>query len=86
MRRRAEEEKRYRRLKQERDAKIVCPHCQEKGSVVTRRIEVKQGVSGSKATGAILTAGISLLFTGLSRKGLVTEARCSYCGSIWHFG
>jgi hypothetical protein len=31
---------------------MVCPHCQTRGSVRTRRVKVKQGISGSKATGA----------------------------------
>jgi hypothetical protein len=64
---------------------IVCPHCQVKGNVSTRQVKQKVGVSGAKATGALLTGGLSLLATGLSRKQQVTEARCSNCGSVWHF-
>jgi hypothetical protein len=64
---------------------IVCPHCQTKGQVSTRQVKQKVGVSGAKATGALLTGGLSLLATGLSRKQQVTEARCSKCGSVWHF-
>jgi hypothetical protein len=69
----------------ERQAKIICPHCQEKGYVTTRLIEVKRGVSGAKATGAVLTGGISLLATGLSRKEWVTQAHCSNCAQSWQY-
>ena len=36
----------------------------------------KIGVSGGKATGAVLTGELSLLATGLSRKHKVTELTC----------
>jgi hypothetical protein len=45
----------------------------------------KAGISGGKATGAILTGGLSLLATGLSRKERLTEAHCDNCGSTWTF-
>jgi len=64
-------------------AAIVCPHCQTLGSVTTRVVKRKSGVSGGKATGAVLTAGWSLLATGLSRKEKVTEMRCGNCGVTW---
>jgi transcription elongation factor Elf1 len=64
---------------------MVCPHCQTKGSVSTSRTKVKQGISGAKATGAVLTAGFSILATGLSRKQKFTQARCSNCGAEWLF-
>ena len=66
-------------------AKVVCPHCHVTGHVTTRQLKVKKGVSGGKATGAILTGGFSLLATGLSRKVTVTEARCGNCGVTWTF-
>lgn len=66
-------------------SKMVCPHCQTKGSVRTKKVKRKKGISGAKATGAILTAGFSLLATGLSKKEKVTEARCNACGAIWHY-
>jgi DNA-directed RNA polymerase subunit RPC12/RpoP len=68
-----------------RDAQIICPHCQTKGGVSTKQTMRKAGVSGGKATAAVLTAGFSILATGLSRKEQLTEARCSNCGSVWHF-
>jgi hypothetical protein len=64
---------------------MVCPHCQTKGSVVTERTKMKQGISGGKATGALLTGGFSILATGLSRKQKVTKARCTHCGAEWVF-
>jgi hypothetical protein len=63
---------------------IVCPHCQQAGRVTTKRVKVKSGVSGGKATGAVLTGGLSLFATGLSRKQQVTEMRCGNCGVTWH--
>jgi len=68
-----------------RDAQIICPHCQAKGSVTTRQVKLKRGISGGKAAGALLTGGLSVLAVGLSRKEGATQARCSNCGSVWHF-
>lgn len=53
-------------------AAIVCPHCQVQGRVTSRKVRQQKGVSGAKATGAVLTAGISI-GTGLSRKETVTR-------------
>ncbi|MGD9675279.1 MAG: hypothetical protein AB7V19_01150 [Candidatus Bipolaricaulia bacterium] len=64
---------------------LVCPHCQTKGQVHAKRVKLKKGISGGKAAGAILTGGISMLATGLSRKELTTQAHCDACGSTWHF-
>jgi len=63
----------------------ICPHCQTKGHVRTMSVERKQGISGAKATGALLTAGVSILATGLSRKEDMTQAHCGNCDSTWHF-
>ena len=63
----------------------ICPHCQTKGSVTTKQIKKKVGVSGGKATAGILTCGLSLFAVGLSRKDVITEAECSNCNSIWHY-
>ena len=68
-----------------RNPNMICPHCQSKGTVQTQQVKMKQGISGGKATGAVLTAGFSLLATGLSRKQKVTKAHCSTCGSEWVF-
>ena len=64
---------------------IICPHCQTKGSVTTVQVKKKVGISGGKATAGILTCGLSILGTGLSRKDNVTEANCLNCGSRWTF-
>lgn len=63
----------------------ICPHCQIKGGVRAIVVKRKKGISGAKATGAVLTMGISILATGLSRKENMTHATCSNCGSIWDF-
>ena len=67
------------------DAQIVCPHCQTRGLVTTRHVKLKKGVSGGKIVASVLTSGLSLLAVGLSRKEAATEAKCSNCGSVWHF-
>jgi hypothetical protein len=64
---------------------MVCPHCQTKCQVRTKKITQKKGISGGKATGAVLTGGLSLLATGLSREEDVTQAHCDKCNSTWHF-
>lgn len=64
---------------------MVCPHCQVKGQVLSKAISKKAGISGGKATGALLTGGVSLLAKGLSRKDKLTEAHCKNCSSTWHF-
>lgn len=64
-------------------ANLVCPHCQTKGKVRTRLATRKVGVSGGKAAGAVLTGGLSLLATGLSRKQKLTVASCGQCGVTW---
>lgn len=64
---------------------MICPHCQTKGQIRTKKITQKKGISGGKATGAVLTGGISLLATGLSRKEDATQAHCDKCNSTWYF-
>jgi len=64
---------------------MICPHCQTKGGVRTRAVRAKAGVSGGKATMALLTGGLSLLATGLSRTEIVTHAHCNCCGNNWKF-
>jgi hypothetical protein len=67
------------------DSQIVCPQCGTTGYVTTRKLKAKKGLSGGKATGAVLTAGVSILATGLSRKEMVTRAACANCRSQWTF-
>ena len=64
---------------------MICPHCGKRGSVTTRQVKKKKGLSGGKATAAVVTGGFSVLATGLSRKDKVTEARCGRCKNVWHF-
>ena len=55
------------------------------GKVRTKKINVKKGVSGSKATAGLLTGGLSLLVVGLSRQEELTKARCDNCKNTWGF-
>ncbi|MGB8888512.1 MAG: hypothetical protein WCC87_17420 [Candidatus Korobacteraceae bacterium] len=64
---------------------LVCPHCQSKGVVRVKPVTQKMGVSGGKATAALLTGGVSMLATGLSRKQKFTQAHCQNCNSTWMF-
>lgn len=64
---------------------MICPHCHKEGTVSTTSVKRKVGISGGKATAALLTCGVSLLGTGLSRKQKMTEATCSHCGASWTF-
>jgi hypothetical protein len=68
-----------------KNSMLVCPHCQTTGNVRTKPIVQKSGISGAKATGAVLTGGISILATGLSQKENKTQAHCDKCGSTWVF-
>lgn len=67
------------------NARMRCPHCDTSGQVRTKPVTQKKGVSGGKATAAVLTGGISLLATGLSRKENNTQARCGNCDNTWCF-
>ena len=62
---------------------LKCPHCQASGTVSRKSVKQKQGISGGKATAALLTMGTSVLVTGLSRKTQVTELHCNACGMTW---
>ena len=64
---------------------MVCPHCQTKGKVRTKRVKQKKGLSGGKTTAAVLTSGLSILATGLSRKEEYTHAHCDNCKNTWLF-
>jgi DNA-directed RNA polymerase subunit RPC12/RpoP len=64
---------------------IVCPQCGQEGYVMTKSVTKKKGLSGGKTTAAVLTGGVSMLFTGLSRKETSTQAKCTYCNSTWYF-
>ena len=64
---------------------FICPHCQTQGECRTRRVQRKAGISGGKALGGLLTGGISLLGTGLSRKQNLTQVHCDNCKSTWDF-
>lgn len=65
--------------------RMICPHCHEKNCVRTTKVTQKKGISGGKATGAVLTGGLSVLATGLSRKEAATAAHCDNCNNNWVF-
>jgi transcription elongation factor Elf1 len=62
---------------------IDCPHCGASGSVTVEHKKQKKGLSGGKSTGALLTGGVSMLATGLSRKEEVTVLTCKKCTVKW---
>ena len=64
---------------------MICPHCQKRGDVRTKAVSVKKGIDGTKAAAALLTGGLSLGLSGLSRRENLTEAHCDNCGSTWTF-
>jgi hypothetical protein len=51
--------------------------------VEVRKGKKKKGISGAKATAAVLTAGISILATGLAKKDKGMNAKCLNCGMSW---
>lgn len=67
------------------NAAMICPHCNSSGRIRTMPVVNKKGVSGGKATAALLTGGVSLLAVGLSRKEKGTQARCGNCTNTWVF-
>jgi uncharacterized protein YbaR (Trm112 family) len=62
---------------------LVCPHCHTRGEISVRSMTYKNGLSGAKATSALLTGGLSLPVTGLSRKVQGTELTCHHCKLTW---
>ena len=62
---------------------VICPHCHKGGHVRIKARSTKTGISGAKATGAVLTGGASVLVTGLSKKDLLNHATCANCSVTW---
>lgn len=63
---------------------IECPYCHRHG--VRRQVargRARGGISGGKATMALLTGGVSLLATGLTSHHGVTRLHCEHCGMKW---
>jgi hypothetical protein len=63
--------------------KLVCPHCATTGQVKASVVSRKQGITGGKATGALMTGGLSMAATGLSRKQIMRHMACGNCGTEW---
>jgi hypothetical protein len=68
-----------------RNPQMLCPHCTARGYIRTMGVVQKKGVSGGKATAALMTGGLSLFATGLSRKEAATHAWCGNCQNSWLF-
>lgn len=62
---------------------LTCPHCGTRGQVSVERLSRKKGISGGKATGALMTGGASMFATGLSRKEAAQHLVCGNCGIGW---
>lgn len=67
------------------NAILVCPHCQATGSVRSKPVDRKTGISGGKIAAAVLLSPLTLLATGVSRNERATQAHCDHCGSTWTF-
>lgn len=65
--------------------KLDCPHCNTTGQVRTKQVERTKGISGGKATAALMTSGVSILATGINRKENMTQCFCENCRSKWDF-
>lgn len=63
--------------------RIECPHCHVVGQVTIGEVREKDGISGGKATGALLTGGVSMLATGLSQKKNRLKGTCGNCRVAW---
>jgi hypothetical protein len=68
-----------------RNPHMLCPHCASRGYIRTKHVVLKRGVSGGKATAALMTGGLSMLAVGLSRKEAQTQAWCGNCKNSWLF-
>lgn len=65
---------------------MKCSHCETRGAIRTKRVKRAKGISGGKASAALLTGGASMLVTGgLSRRERSTQVYCGNCRNIWHF-
>lgn len=62
---------------------IICAHCQWSNCVRVKPIRKSVGISGGKATAALITGGLSVLATGLSRRETMTQCSCDVCKSVW---
>lgn len=74
----------HERGKKAADAMVFCPYCHEQGGITTYRGKARKGISGGKATAAIMTLGLSLVVAGLSRKESTTLAYCGWCRMEWY--
>ena len=64
---------------------LICPHCGARGMVRTKPVRRRKGIDGAKAIGGLLTGGLSIAATGISRQQKQTQAHCDNCDSTWDF-
>lgn len=62
---------------------IVCPHCHQRGMVTVKLVTRGKGISGGKAAGAVMTGGLSVGATGLSRNEKARQLTCGNCKMQW---
>jgi hypothetical protein len=58
----------------------ICPFCSLQGGVYCMESSSKKGFSTAKTTSALLTGGVSLLFTGLAKIVVEDNFLCEECG------
>ncbi len=66
-----------------KNTELVCPYCQRRGDVFIQYLRLKNGISGGKVLGGLLTGGVSLLATGISRKDVFKQFHCDNCDQYW---
>lgn len=64
------------------DAAIMCPHCQTRGLVASKRVKRQVGVDGAKLGRAIHGSADGAL-GGVGRRENVTELSCGHCKMKW---
>lgn len=64
-------------------SKLVCKFCHESGCVTARRVKRAKRLSATRIVGGIASAGGTVAATGVSKKKVVMEMRCSNCNMSW---
>lgn len=62
---------------------VICPYCQRKGGVSWRPRTDDAGISGTKATAAFWTGGLTIFSHGLTNTVQNREASCGTCNMVW---
>ena len=67
----------------EHAAELVCPHCHQRGRITVELLTRGKGISGGKAAGAVMTGGLSVGATGLSKNVPTRHLTCGNCKMEW---